>query len=108
MPDNDYRHTLNLPHHSFPMKANLPNKEPQWMVKWQSDQYYDKLATRQDEHGNPAPLFVLHDGPPYANGRIHFGHAVNKFLKDLINKSHIMRGGGVLPMCQVGIVMAYP
>lgn len=82
----DYKHTLHLPETDFPMKANLATREPDMLVKWQD--LYEQL--RQARAG--APRFVLHDGPPYANGDIHIGHAVNKVLKDIIVKAKGLSG----------------
>ena len=85
---NDYKHTLNLPRTDFPMKANLPQREPQQLEHWNTiDVYQTVRKARRD-----CPLFFLHDGPPYANGQIHLGHAVNKVLKDLVTKSHLLDG----------------
>jgi isoleucyl-tRNA synthetase len=84
----DYKHTLNLPHTDFPMKANLAAREPQMLKRWQDMHLYAKLR----ERGQGRPKFVLHDGPPYANGEIHIGHAVNKILKDIIVKSRTLAG----------------
>ncbi len=85
---SDYKHTLNLPNTAFPMKANLANREPQMLARWQQMDLYG----RQREQAAGRPKFVLHDGPPYANGEIHIGHAVNKVLKDIIVKSKGMDG----------------
>ncbi|MFM2004875.1 MAG: hypothetical protein RLZZ09_530 [Pseudomonadota bacterium] len=79
----DYKATLNLPATDFPMKGNLPQREPEQLERWQALDLYGKL--REARRGQPK--FVLHDGPPYANGEIHIGHAVNKVLKDIIVKS---------------------
>jgi isoleucyl-tRNA synthetase len=80
--------TLNLPHTDFPMKANLPQTEPKRLAAWEHERLYEQIrAVRQD-----APSYVLHDGPPYANGPIHLGHALNKCLKDFIVKSKTMAG----------------
>jgi len=79
----DYKATLNLPATDFPMKGNLPQREPEQLERWQTIDVYGKL--REARRGQPK--FVLHDGPPYANGEIHIGHAVNKVLKDIIVKS---------------------
>lgn len=84
----DYKKTLNLPKTSFAMKASLAQREPKWLEQWQQDDLYHKLQ----EHCAKRPLFVLHDGPPYANGATHMGHAVNKVLKDVIIKSKTMSG----------------
>ena len=82
----DYKETLNLPKTDFPMKANLPEREPIILKKWEG--LYKKLESATKDR----PLFVLHDGPPYANGNIHIGHALNKVLKDVINKYMLMSG----------------
>ncbi len=84
----DYRATLNLPDTPFPMRGDLPKREPAWVQDWKDDGLYKKL--RVARHG--APLFVLHDGPPYANGKLHIGHALNKVLKDMIVKSRQLAG----------------
>lgn len=84
----DYKHTLNLPKTSFAMKANLANREPEMLKQWEAAQRYQKL--RDVCQGRPK--FVLPDGPPYANGDIHIGHAVNKILKDIIVKSKTLAG----------------
>ncbi|MFI0474378.1 isoleucine--tRNA ligase [Halomonas sp. HMF6819] len=84
----DYKHTLNLPDTDFPMRGMLPKQEPGRVSKWQDMDLYQRL--RDARAG--APLFVLHDGPPYANGSIHIGHAVNKILKDIIVKSKNLAG----------------
>ena len=84
----DYKATLNLPDTDFPMRGNLANREPEMLKQWQESNLYQKI--RQASDGRPT--FVLHDGPPYANGDIHIGHAVNKILKDIIIKSHTIDG----------------
>jgi len=84
----DYRGTLNLPDTPFPMRGDLPKREPAWVKTWNEEGLYKKL--RDARHG--APLFVLHDGPPYANGKLHIGHALNKILKDMIVKSKQLDG----------------
>ena len=84
----DYKSTLNLPNTGFPMKANLANREPQMLKQWEEMGLYHKI--REAFAGRPK--FILHDGPPYANGEIHIGHAVNKVLKDIIVKSHTLDG----------------
>jgi len=90
MPDkkNDYKSTLNLPDTPFPMRGDLARREPAWVKQWQDKRIYEKI--RAASRGRPK--FVLHDGPPYANGDIHIGHAVNKILKDVITKSRNMAG----------------
>lgn len=89
MPDGpDFKATLNLPHTTFPMKANLPQNEPKRLAAWESSHLYQQI--RQARKG--APVYLLHDGPPYANGPIHLGHAMNKCLKDFIVKSKTMSG----------------
>ena len=84
----DYRSTLNLPDTPFPMRGDLPKREPAWARAWNEQGIYRKL--RDARQG--APLFVLHDGPPYANGKLHIGHALNKVLKDMIVKSRQLAG----------------
>jgi isoleucyl-tRNA synthetase len=87
-PTLDLKSTLNLPQTRFSMKANLPVNEPKWLEKWEKTDLYRQI--REARKG--APLFILHDGPPYANGRIHLGTALNKILKDFIVKSRTMAG----------------
>ena len=84
----DYRATLNLPDTSFPMRGDLPKREPGWVKEWEDQGIYKKL--RDARCGKPK--FILHDGPPYANGQIHMGHAVNKILKDMITKARQLEG----------------
>ncbi|MBF0263782.1 MAG: isoleucine--tRNA ligase [Gammaproteobacteria bacterium] len=86
--ENIYKQTLNLPKTDFAMKGNLANREPQMLKDWEQDDLYQKL--REKSQGRPK--FILHDGPPYANGDIHIGHAVNKILKDIILKSATISG----------------
>ena len=83
-----YRATLNMPDTPFPMRGDLPKREPAWAQAWQQEGLYMRL--REARQG--APLFVLHDGPPYANGKLHIGHALNKVLKDMIVKSRQLKG----------------
>ncbi len=84
----DYKNTINLPKTDFPMKASLPRKEPELLEQWETTQLYEKIT----ELHNTAEKFILHDGPPYANGHIHIGTALNKILKDIIIKSKTMAG----------------
>ncbi|MDA3896932.1 MAG: isoleucine--tRNA ligase [Desulfobacteraceae bacterium] len=84
----DYKKTLNLPNTKFPMKANLANREPAQLKKWEEDGLYDQI--RKASEGRQR--FILHDGPPYANGNIHIGTALNKILKDIIIRSRQMKG----------------
>ena len=84
----DYRKTLNLPDTAFPMRGNLAKREPGWVQEWQQRKLYQKI--RKASAGRPT--FVLHDGPPYANGSIHIGHALNKILKDIIVRSKTLAG----------------
>ncbi len=84
----DYNQTMNLPKTEFPMRANLPQKEPEMLKKWQDEELYFNLMKRNEGR----PLYVLHDGPPYANGDIHMGTALNKVLKDIIVKYKNMSG----------------
>ncbi len=91
MPDDtkiDYKRTLNLPETPFPMRGDLAKREPAWIRRWQETGLYERLR----ERCKGRPKYVLHDGPPYANGDIHMGHAVNKILKDLVVKSKTMAG----------------
>src|ERR1700720_5013315 len=84
----DYKHTINLPQTDFPMKADLAQREPAMVRAWQERGTYAKLR----ELARGRPRFVLVDGPPYANGAIHIGHAVNKVLKDIVVKSRTLDG----------------
>ena len=84
----DYKTTLNLPQTEFPMRANLPEREPEMLRRWEGMQLYQRL--REVRKGRE--MWILHDGPPYANGHIHMGHALNKILKDMIVKSRSMVG----------------
>lgn len=83
MSDDNKKYSLNLPDTEFPMRGNLAKREPGWVSSWMEKKYYQQI--RDTKRGKPK--FVLHDGPPYANGNIHIGHAVNKVLKDIIIKS---------------------
>ncbi|OUV02574.1 MAG: isoleucine--tRNA ligase [Betaproteobacteria bacterium TMED82] len=85
---NDYSHTLNLPKTSFPMRGKLASREPGWVNAWQKQNLFKQI--RNLTAGRPK--FILHDGPPYANGNIHIGHAVNKILKDIIIKNKTLQG----------------
>lgn len=85
---SDYKDTLNLPQTDFPMKANLAQREPQRLKQWQAMNLYQRV--REASAGRPP--FILHDGPPYANGELHVGHAINKILKDFIVKSRTLSG----------------
>ena len=84
----DYKDTLNLPKTDFPMRAGLPKREPGWLERWNEIGVYDRLR----EEAGDRPPFTLHDGPPYANGHLHIGHALNKTIKDMIVRSHQMMG----------------
>src|SRR6056297_1055164 len=84
----DYKETLNLPKTDFPMRAGLPKREPEWLARWEEIGIYDRLRERNEGR---AP-FTLHDGPPYANGHLHIGHALNKILKDMVVRSQQMMG----------------
>ena len=84
----DYKDTLNLPRTSFPMKANLPKLEPEMLKQWEEMDIYRRIRLAAAQR----PLWILHDGPPYANGHIHLGTALNKILKDLVVKSRSMLG----------------
>ncbi len=86
----DYKDTLNLPQTDFPMRAGLPKREPAWLDRWKEIGVYDRLRDKAKD-GSRKP-FTLHDGPPYANGHLHIGHALNKTIKDMIVRSHQMMG----------------
>lgn len=85
---NPYKSTLNLPSTDFPMRGDLPKREPVTLARWEEEGLYDRIR----EHTASRETFVLHDGPPYANGVIHIGHAVNKVLKDMVVKSKLLSG----------------
>ena len=85
---SEYKHTLNLPKTDFQMRGNLAKREPEQLRTWEAQTIYQRL--RKQREGSPS--FILHDGPPYANGDIHIGHAVNKILKDFIVKSKTLSG----------------
>ncbi|MFD0860039.1 isoleucine--tRNA ligase [Roseovarius aquimarinus] len=84
----EYKDTLNLPQTDFPMRAGLPKREPEWLARWEEIGIYDRLR----EKAGSRPPFTLHDGPPYANGHLHIGHALNKILKDMVVRSQQMMG----------------
>ncbi|MDE3209505.1 MAG: isoleucine--tRNA ligase [Pseudomonadota bacterium] len=85
----DYKSTINLPQTAFPMRGDLPKREPLWLAEWER---VDRYAQIQRMTADRDSVFVLHDGPPYANGSIHIGHAVNKILKDMVVKSKLLSG----------------
>ncbi len=85
---SEYKDTLNLPHTEFPMKANLAQREPEMLKRWQELDLYQKIGAKNAGK----PKFILHDGPPYANGELHLGHAINKTLKDIVVKSRQLSG----------------
>ncbi|MBC7657388.1 MAG: isoleucine--tRNA ligase [Frankiaceae bacterium] len=87
-PKKDYKHTITLPDTAFPMRGDLPKREPGMLAAWQKADLYQQIR----DHARGRPSFVLHDGPPYANGSIHIGHAVNKILKDVVVKSRLLAG----------------
>lgn len=84
----EYKNTLNLPKTDFPMKADLPNREPGFLRRWEDNKLHEKIRAKYKDK----PKFILHDGPPYANGSIHMGHALNKILKDIVIRYKTMRG----------------
>ncbi|RLB77480.1 MAG: isoleucine--tRNA ligase, partial [Deltaproteobacteria bacterium] len=88
MAEKKYKDTLNLPKTSFPMKANLSQREPHFLDEWAKEEIYEKIKDKS----KGKTKYILHDGPPYANGKIHIGHALNKILKDIIVKYKTMRG----------------
>ncbi len=87
--ENRYKSTINLPQTDFPMKADLAKREPAMLAEWEKSKRYEEV---QERTARRKRMFVLHDGPPYANGAIHLGHAVNKILKDVVVKSKLMAG----------------
>ena len=87
--DNPYKSTILLPETGFPMRGDLPKREPLVLERWESEDLYARIRDKVKERPK---AFVLHDGPPYANGEIHIGHAVNKVLKDIVVKSRLMAG----------------
>jgi isoleucyl-tRNA synthetase len=89
-PENPYKDTLFLPTTEFPMRGGLPKAEPKWIEKWDEMKLYERF--RADAKARGAEPFILHDGPPYANGPIHLGTAMNKIIKDIIVRNHQMRG----------------
>ncbi len=89
-PAVDYKDTLNLPKTDFPMRAGLPKREPGWLDRWNQIAVYDRLRDKAKDGSRPP--FTLHDGPPYANGNLHIGHALNKILKDMVVRSQQMMG----------------
>lgn len=88
----DYKSTLNLPKTDFPMRAGLPKREPEWLERWAKIGIYEKLREKALDKVDARKPFTLHDGPPYANGHLHIGHALNKTIKDMIVRSHQMMG----------------
>jgi isoleucyl-tRNA synthetase len=88
MEEKDYSKTVNLPQTDFPMKANLPQREPEFLEFWEKNNVYPRM--QEKNKGNKS--FVLHDGPPYANGHIHLGTSLNKILKDFVLKYKSMAG----------------
>jgi len=87
----DYKDTINLPNTAFSMKANLSNREPKFLEDWYHAKFYEEYF----KHDPAKETFILHSGPPYANGDIHIGHALNNVLKDIIVKSHRMSGKNI-------------
>ncbi|MEI7036916.1 isoleucine--tRNA ligase [Fulvimonas yonginensis] len=86
---HDYKSTINLPQTDFPMRGDLPKREPAWLAEWEQADRYGQIQQRTAGRDR---MFVLHDGPPYANGSIHIGHAVNKILKDMVVRSKLLAG----------------
>src|ERR1044072_4416603 len=84
----DYKDTLNLPKTDFPMKADLVSREPQRLEKWQRSRLYEKIQSARAQ----SEKYILHDGPPFANGEVHIGTALNKILKDMVVKYKSVRG----------------
>ena len=96
----NYKDTLNLPKTEFPMKASLISREPEILARWEDENLYEQIQKARAD----GPVFVLHDGPPFANGDVHMGTALNKVLKDFIIKSRTMAGFR-RPIFPDGIVM---
>ena len=84
----DYNKTINLPKTDFPMRAGLPKREPEMLRRWKDQDVYNEMLKKNEGK----PLFNLHDGPPFSNGALHMGHALNKAIKDFITRSYAMRG----------------
>ena len=84
----DYNSTVNLPKTDFPMRAGLPKREPDMLKNWEDMDLYNEMLKKNEGK----PRFSLHDGPPFSNGALHMGHALNKTLKDIIVRSYAMRG----------------
>jgi isoleucyl-tRNA synthetase len=87
-PELDYKDTVFLPVTAFPMRGDLPKKEPAILARWQAMDLWGQLRAQSQDRTK----FILHDGPPYANGNIHIGHALNKILKDVVNRGRQMTG----------------
>src|SRR3989338_5236477 len=83
-----YKSSLKLPQTDFPMKADLPKREPAWLARWEKEKIYEAMTEKK----RGRPRYLLYDGPPYANGHIHFGHILNKILKDIVVKYKNMAG----------------
>lgn len=89
----DYNETVHLPKTEFPMRAGLPKREPEMLKSFYEKDLYHKMVARNEGK----PKFVLHDGPPYANGSLHAGHALNKILKDIIIRTKVQQGARTMP-----------
>src|SRR5437868_2449714 len=87
-PMSKYKDTVNLPETAFPMRGDLGKREPEILADWKQKRLYEQIQAARAG----APLWVLHDGPPYSNGHLHYGHILNKILKDIVVKSHTMAG----------------
>ena len=87
----DYNKTINLPKTEFPMRAGLPKREPEMLQRWNDMDLYNELLKKNEGK----PRFALHDGPPFSNGNLHMGHALNKSIKDFITRAAAMRGADV-------------
>ena len=99
----DYKDTVNLPKTSFPMKASLGKLEEELLERWEQEHIYQQLRQKFADRAK----YILHDGPPYANGYIHLGTAFNKILKDFVVASRVWKAT-TLSTCRAGIAMAYP
>lgn len=104
-PEKNYKDTILLPETGFPMRGDLTKNEPVRLKKWEDTGLYERILSRRMAQG--APRFLLHDGPPFANGDVHMGTALNKILKDLVLKSKTMAGYAA-PMFRAGTATAFP
>ncbi len=100
----DWKATLNLPKTEFPMRADLARREPEWLARWARDKQYERILEAREEAG--AAPFVLHDGPPYPTGGIHYGTVLNKVLKDIVVRSQLLMGKRAAVPARLGLPRA--